>query len=42
MDGGITPALVEEATVLVQLLEVVEVGLGSQPVQVANLKVRPL
>jgi hypothetical protein len=39
---SITPSLVEETAILVQRLEVVNVGLGSQPVQVADLKVGPL
>ena len=39
---GVTPALVEETTVLVERFEKVNVGLGAQPVQVADLKVGPL
>lgn len=42
MDGSISPSLVEETAVLVKRLEEVEVGLASEPVQVANLKVGPL
>jgi len=38
----VAPALVEEAAILVQRVEVVGVGLGPQPVQAANLKVGPL
>ena len=42
MDGCITPSLIEEATILVQGGEVVNVGLGPQPLQAADLKVGPL
>ncbi len=42
VDGGITPSLVEEATVLVEGLEKVEVGFGPEPVEVADFKVGPL
>lgn len=42
VDWGITPSLVEEATIVVELLEVVNVGLGAEPVQVADLEVGPL
>lgn len=38
----VTPALVEESAVLVERLKEVGVGLGPEPVQVANLKVGPL
>ena len=38
----IAPSLVEETTVLVQLLEEVNVGLRSQPVEVTNLEIGPL
>jgi hypothetical protein len=38
----ISPALVEETAILVQRLEVVNVRLGSEPVQVTDLKVGPL
>lgn len=38
----ITPSLVEETTILVKRLEVVDVLLGSEPVKVTNLEVRPL
>lgn len=40
--GSISPSLVEEAAVLVQGLEKVNVLLASQPFQAANLKVGPL
>ena len=40
--GRIAPALVEEAAVAVEGGEVVDVGVGSQPVEVANLEVGPL
>lgn len=42
VDGCISPALVEETTVLVQRLEKVNVLLAAQPIQAANLKVGPL
>lgn len=42
VDRSITPSLVEETTVLVEGLKEVNVGLGSQPVQVADLEVGPL
>jgi hypothetical protein len=37
----ITPALVEEATSLVQRREEVDVGVGAKPIQITNLKVGP-
>lgn len=40
--GGIAPALVEEAAGLVEMVEEVEIGLGAQPGEAANLKVGPL
>ena len=42
VDWCITPPFIEETTIMVQRGEEVNVFLGSQPVQVANLKVRPL
>lgn len=42
VDWRISPALVEEATVLVQRLEIINVLLAAQPLQAANLKVGPL
>ncbi len=42
MHGRISPALVEEATVLVQGFEVIGVGLGAEPVQTADFEVGPL
>lgn len=42
VDGRVAPAFVEEATVPVQGIKVVDVGLGPQPAQAANLKVGPL
>lgn len=42
VDGGVAPSLVEEAAVFVELLEVVEVGFGSEPIQVADFEVGPL
>lgn len=41
VDGGISPALVEETTVLVENVEEVRVGLRAEPVEVTNLKVGP-
>ncbi len=42
VDRGVTLPLVEEAAVLVERLEVIGVGLGPEPVEAANLKIRPL
>lgn len=42
VDGRVAPALVEEAAVFVEGFEVVEIGWGSQPVEISNLEVRPL
>lgn len=42
MNRCVAPTLVEKATVLIQRLEKVDVGLRTQPVQVADLKVGPL
>lgn len=42
MHGRVAPAFVEEATVLVERLKVVDVGLGPKPVQAPNLEIRPL
>ncbi len=42
MDWGITPTLIKESTILVERLEIVKVGLRSQPVEVADFEVRPL
>lgn len=41
MDRCIAPALVEETACMVQRGEIVDVSIGSKPVQVANLKVGP-
>lgn len=40
--GSVAPSLVEEAAVAVERVEVVEVGLRSEPVEVADFEVRPL
>ena len=40
--GSIAPAFIEEASVLVQLGEEVDIGIGPQPVQVPYLEVGPL
>lgn len=42
MNRRIAPPLIEETTVLVQRREIVNICVGSQPLQAANLKVRPL
>jgi hypothetical protein len=42
VDRRVTPSLVEEATILVQRFEKINVGLASKPFQAADLKVRPL
>ena len=42
MDGGVAPALVEEAAVLVERFEEIEVCLRAQPVEVADFEVGPL
>lgn len=42
VDRRISPTLVEETTVLVQRLKVINVLLAAQPLQTANLKVGPL
>jgi hypothetical protein len=39
VDRRVTPPLVEEAAILIEGLEVVEVRLRSQPVEVADFKV---
>ena len=41
MNGRITPALVEETASMVQGGEVIDVRVGAEPVQVANLEVGP-
>lgn len=40
--GRVAPALVEEAAVAVEVVEVVDVGPAAQPVEVADLEVGPL
>lgn len=42
MHRCVAPSLVEEATFMVQGVKIIEVGVGSQPVQTSNLKIRPL
>ena len=42
MNGRVSPSLVEEAAILVQLVEEVEIWLRSQPVEIADLEVGPL
>jgi hypothetical protein len=41
VDGGIAPALVEETAIVVEGFEVVDVGLGPEPVEIANLEIGP-
>lgn len=41
VDRRVTPALVEETTGMVQGGEVVDVGIGAEPIQVADLEVGP-
>lgn len=41
MHRSIAPSFIEEAAVLVKLVEVINISLGSEPVEVANLKVGP-
>lgn len=38
----VTPSLVEETSITVEGVEVVEVGWRSKPIQAADFKVRPL
>lgn len=42
VDRSISPAFVEETSVLVKRLEEIDVSLAAEPVQVANFKVGPL
>lgn len=42
VDWRIAPSFVEEAAIPVQRLEIVEVFLGSQPVQASDFEIRPL
>ena len=42
VDGCVTPAFVEETAVLVERLEVVDVGGAAEPVEVADFEVGPL
>ncbi len=42
VDGSISPSFVEETSILVQRLEIIEVGLGSKPVEVADFEIGPL
>jgi hypothetical protein len=42
MDWGVSPSLIEEATVVVKSFKVVNILLRSQPLQASNLKVGPL
>ena len=38
----ITPALVKEATCTVEVVEVVDIGVRSEPVQISNFEIGPL
>lgn len=42
VDGSISPPLVEKPTVFVETVEEVDVRLRSEPVEVADLEIRPL
>lgn len=42
VDGCVAPSFIEEATVLVERAEIVDVLLGPQPIQTSNFEVRPL
>jgi len=42
VDWSITPTLVEEPTIFIKSLEVVQVGFWPEPVEITNFKVRPL
>jgi hypothetical protein len=42
VDGSITPTFVEESSIPVERLEVVDVCLRSQPIEIANFEVGPL
>ena len=42
VDRSITPTLVKETAILIKRLKVVDVGLGTEPVEATNLKVGPL
>ena len=42
VNGSIAPTLVEETTVLVELLKVVQVSGAAEPVEVTDFEVRPL
>lgn len=42
VDGSIAPSFVEETALPVHVVEVVQVSLGSEPVEASNFKVRPL
>ena len=39
--GCVAPAFVEEAAVVVQVVEVIGVGFAAQPIEVADLEIRP-
>ena len=42
VNGSITPSLVKETTVLVELVKVIEISLRSEPVEVADFEIGPL
>lgn len=42
MNRSVTPSFVEEAPVLIEGFEEIKVGLGAEPVKVADLEVGPL
>lgn len=42
MDWRITPSLVEEAAIMVQGVEIIQISLGPHPVQASDFEIRPL
>lgn len=42
VDGRVSPALIEEAAIVVEGFKEVNVGFASQPIQASDLKVGPL
>ena len=42
VDGSIAPSFVEETAVFVELVEVIEISLRSEPVEIADFEVGPL
>jgi hypothetical protein len=42
MDGSITPSFIEEAAILVERFEPIQICFRSEPFKVADLEIRPL